>query len=37
MGLHAASVYEFEDDKILRSTEGYPNKAAALKAAGEAR
>jgi ketosteroid isomerase-like protein len=32
--LHAAAVYEFEEGKIVRSTEGYPNKAAALRAVG---
>jgi hypothetical protein len=33
-GPSTAAVYEFEDGTIVRSTEGYPSKTAALKAVG---
>ncbi|MBA2712242.1 MAG: nuclear transport factor 2 family protein [Rubrobacteraceae bacterium] len=32
--LHAADVYEFKDGQVIRVTQGYPNKAAAVEAAG---
>jgi ketosteroid isomerase-like protein len=32
--LHAADVYEFKDGQVVRVTQGYPDKAAALEAAG---